>query len=115
MKVKVKTEDLIGPVLDRVVAHCLEWSRPFPLFIDGLPSRRGAFSTDWAKGGPIIEQKKIYLAKSVLGGWTGSIFIKDKGYNCIMHSAPTPLIAAMRAYVASKMGDEIEVPEEEIK
>jgi hypothetical protein len=25
---------------------------------------------------------------------------------------PTPLIAAMRCYVASKMGDEIELPEE---
>jgi hypothetical protein len=25
---------------------------------------------------------------------------------------PTPLIAAMRCYVASKLGDEVEVPEE---
>jgi hypothetical protein len=25
---------------------------------------------------------------------------------------PTPLIAAMRCYVASKLGDEIEIPEE---
>jgi hypothetical protein len=29
-----------------------------------------------------------------------------------MEFAPTPLIAAMRCYVASKMGDEIELPEE---
>jgi hypothetical protein len=28
------------------------------------------------------------------------------------HYGPTPLIAAMRCYVASKMGDEIELPEE---
>ena len=27
-------------------------------------------------------------------------------------SRPTPLIAAMRCYVASKLGDEVDVPEE---
>jgi hypothetical protein len=30
----------------------------------------------------------------------------------ILLDGPTPLIAAMRCYVASKMGDEIELPEE---
>ena len=29
-----------------------------------------------------------------------------------MQFGPTPLIAAMRCYVASKLGDEVEVPEE---
>jgi hypothetical protein len=29
-----------------------------------------------------------------------------------MNEAPTPLIAAMRCYVASKLGDEVDVPEE---
>jgi hypothetical protein len=28
---------------------------------------------------------------------------------------PTPLIAAMRCYVASKMGDEVDVPDELVK
>ena len=27
-------------------------------------------------------------------------------------SGPTPLIAAMRSYVACKLGDEVEIPEE---
>ena len=30
----------------------------------------------------------------------------------IKYSGPTPLIAAMRCYVASKLGDEVDVPEE---
>jgi hypothetical protein len=29
-----------------------------------------------------------------------------------MQNGPTPLIAAMRCYVASKFGDEVETPEE---
>ncbi len=29
-----------------------------------------------------------------------------------INHGPTPLIAAMRCYVASKLGDEIEIPEE---
>jgi hypothetical protein len=29
-----------------------------------------------------------------------------------MQHGPTPLIAAMRCYVASKLGDEVEVPKE---
>jgi hypothetical protein len=30
----------------------------------------------------------------------------------IQTDGPTPLIAAMRCYVASKLGDEIDIPEE---
>ncbi len=115
---KVKTADLIGPALDWAVAEC-----------DGVPIERKQYSDpddwdwyyngvtyypsqDWAIAGPIIEREEIFLAKSILGGWTGSIYVKAKDYNCIMHAAPTPLIAAMRCYVASKLGDEIEVPDE---
>jgi hypothetical protein len=107
---KVKTADLIGPALDWAVAKC-----ELP---DGWPEAEIVlgdetdYPTSWAQGGPIIEREEIYLAKSILGGWTGSIYVKAKDYNCIMHAAPTPLIAAMRCYVASKLGDEIEVPDE---
>ena len=65
-----------------------------------------AFSTDWAQGGPISEREKITLE------WTG------EGWNAyIRHDdeypdGPTPLIAAMRCYVASKLGDEITIPKE---
>lgn len=34
-----------------------------------------------------------------------------KHYLC----GPTPLIAAMRCFVASKLGDEVEIPEELVK
>jgi hypothetical protein len=110
---KVKTEDLTGPALDWAVAEAN--GTPVKIVCGILYTKDGDNyqpSADWAQGGPIIEREEIYLAKSILGGWTGSIYVKAKDYNCIMHAAPTPLIAAMRCYVASKLGDEIEVPDE---
>ena len=62
-------------------------------------------STNWAQVGPIIAREKISIE------WTGEdwmayIFHDEECFG------PTPLIAAMRCYVASKLGDEVEVPEE---
>lgn len=65
-------------------------------------------STNWAQGGRIIEREGIELAmhadqwRAVWHGEDGSIY----------QDGPTPLIAAMRCYVASKLGDEVDVPEE---
>jgi hypothetical protein len=105
-----KTSELTGPALDWAVAKCEGHYLPqMDEYMDvWLIVRR--FSADWAMGGPIIEREEVFLAKSILGGWTGSIYVKAKDYNCIMHAAPTPLIAAMRVYVASTLGDEIELP-----
>ncbi len=71
-------------------------------------------STDWSQGGPIIERIKGFQFKQ---------WLECKPDTCCeahIHNyegdwiqfGPTPLIAAMRCYVASKMGDEVEVPDE---
>jgi hypothetical protein len=64
------------------------------------------FSTDWALGGPIIEREELSSLKCYgKNDWecsNGEIFCEG----------PTPLIAAMRCFVVSHLGDEIEVPEE---
>lgn len=68
-------------------------------------------STDWAQGGPIIEREGLLVRPSFTDErdkWT-SIQWAPKG---VCESGPTPLIAAMRCYIASKLGDEVEVPEE---
>jgi hypothetical protein len=65
-------------------------------------------STDWTQGGPIIERKKIAT-------WSlDSITWAARDYALASHEqqGPTPLIAAMRCYVASELGDEVEVPED---
>jgi hypothetical protein len=65
-------------------------------------------STDWRQGGPIIERERIGLGHEICEGrpyWVATGYLVEE-------CGPTPLIAAMRCYVASKLGDEIEVPKE---
>jgi hypothetical protein len=68
-------------------------------------------STNWSQGGPVIEREGVDLEhhkESVLGKeetWWEAYYRADV---CQCFTADTPLIAAMRAYVASKFGDEVE-------
>jgi hypothetical protein len=57
-KMKVKASELQGEALDRAVAHCVEWSKKFPIFTDEEPMSKGNYSTDWALAGPIIERER---------------------------------------------------------
>jgi hypothetical protein len=66
-------------------------------------------TTNWAQGGPIIEREWIDLHCVDDSLWTADCSTPD---GLIMGSGPTPLIAAMRCYVASKLGDTIDLPEE---
>ena len=66
-------------------------------------------SINWAQGGPIIERERIHLAHShAKGHWVA--FIANSEFGNVF--GPTPLVAAMRCYVASKLGDEVVLPEE---
>ena len=68
-------------------------------------------SGDWMQGGPIIEREKIGVVTSPddANVWVGSMLEPDWKFNC---AGTTPLVAAMRCYVASKLGDEVEIPAE---
>lgn len=71
-------------------------------------------STDWAHGGPIIERERITISDTLdRDQWRASIRNLERPieYGDIFYG-PTPLTAAMRAYVASKFGDTVpdEVP-----
>ena len=103
----MKTSELTGAALDWAVAKCegvlMRWERSTH---DEAPLEYSP-STDWAQGGVIIEREKI------------EVFIRDeKWFAYSSLSKPedfygeTPLIAAMRCYVASELGDEVEIPEE---
>jgi hypothetical protein len=78
---------------------------------------------NWAQGGPIIERENISVNTLAAGvntrahqtfkdgdSWESEITRTD--VDSIVCTGPTLLIAAMRCYVASRMGDEIEVPDE---
>lgn len=110
----MKTAELTGPALDWAVARCES------LGTDKLRIGAGqvfikdcdtlipcAFSTDWQQGGPIIEREKFAIAYAG-GGWQAA----NSDYLPRFYEGQTPLIAAMRCYVTSKLGDEIDIPEE---
>ena len=76
-------------------------------------------STNWSQGGPIIEREGISTVRdegddywqAVTDANSGSMFgpgLCGNNFQC----GPTPLIAAMRCYVASRLGAEVEIPDE---
>lgn len=128
---KIKVSEATGPVLDWMVAKAAGL-KPFS-FAEKDVGQQRAFSkwvginvspvghdvycpsTDWSQGGPIIERERIEIRKcnplhfpkgNEKGEYTEPLWIAGK-----MHGT-TPLIAAMRCFCASNLGDEVEVPEE---
>lgn len=71
------------------------------------------WSTDWAMGGPIVEREEIALEPMTHDehgdGWLAT---RVEGPAVCMEFGPTMLIAAMRCYVVSHLGEEVDVPEE---
>ena len=120
---KVKTSELIGTNLDCAVAKCEGVSLDSFLSARQYSEHAYQYSTGWFQAGPIIEREK-------LGVWWATHYVDDDGVEYGNHwycetgctddnydsqhvaTGPTPLIAAMRCYVASKLGDEVEVPDE---
>jgi hypothetical protein len=102
----MKTNELSGTDLDWAVARAEE--QPHRI-VSGLVFIPGGDnwnpSSNWEQGGPIIEREQIAIFLNGDDEWTA----EDGWYRA---SGPTPLIAAMRCYVASKLGDEVEIPEE---
>ena len=82
---------------------------------DELPKSGGKgldYSSDWAHGGPIIERERISIRPDVSTPNFRAFVIRPPEGMSHRYIGPTPLIAAMRCYVASKLGNQINVPEE---
>ena len=69
----------------------------------------GKYSSRWEMAGPIIERERISISTEE-NGWSANICAPRYGLS--LGFGPTPLVAAMRAFVSSKLGDEVEIPEE---
>jgi hypothetical protein len=125
---KVKTQDLVGPALDWAVAKCEKkkvarvpipgWNnyvaevKAIKTFPWGPPTYSP--STDWSQGGRIAERELIRLTPCGHALWEaehGNNLVGEWGTG-VTQFGPTPLIAAMRCYVAVKLGEEIDIPEE---
>jgi len=108
----MKTAELTGAALDWAVAKCEEssgrdnattWLRDYLI---GFSTR---YSTNWSAGGPIIERWEIDTNKSGLHTWRAKTVSIGRFYDA---TGQTPLEAAMRCYVASKLGDTVDIPKE---
>ena len=114
----MRTCDLSGAALDLVVAKC----EGVPLIAGCLftkDPKDGAHyspSTDWAQAGPIIERECICIARldpqeDEFGNRSNDFWVAHiDGVYC--RYGVSAIVAAMRCYVASKLGDEVEIPEE---
>jgi hypothetical protein len=117
---EMKTAELTGAALDWAVAQIEKprLSQSFARKNVVVLAHGGLYAPtiDWAQGGPIIEREEISIAKleetlpdaiaphpACWSGHIDGVFVRY---------GPTPLIAAMRCYVASKLGDTVEIPEE---
>lgn len=73
-------------------------------------------STNWSQGGPIIERGHIHTwtdrKDAAYAGHPDSYWVAEMTEIGGIWWGPTPLIAAMRCYVANKLGDEIDIPKE---
>lgn len=118
----MKTSELCGAALDWAVAKCegheidslmggavWYWRK---CSLTGEPEVVEVFrpSTDLAQGGPIIALEKMDFKWVDAANCRASIDWLDEDY--FESFGPTPLIAAMRCYVASKLGADVDVPEE---
>ena len=120
----MKTSELTGAALDWAVAKCegagfhyvgeklcVLWSEKFDVQLSDYSP-----STDWAQGGRIIEREGISLLYLYVTDdpfrWAATQKPTMKNVKPDAVYGPTLLIAAMRCFVASKLGDEVDVPEE---
>lgn len=126
--VKVKYDALTDRALDWAVAKCV-WSDR-EVYIDIWPSCKrievpvspGAEvkfvynpTINWEQGGALIDRERLSFVTSGTGPKdpvTGLEPVVCIGSACKAAQGPTHLIAAMRCYVRSKLGDEIDIPEE---
>lgn len=121
--VKIKTSELTGAALDWAVAKCEGYQAVYtdgsvtPVFRKCKPVVELAtlcYSRDWSQAGPIINRLEGFELKVWLESTPEAkceAHIHNYGGDWIQFG-PTPLIAAMRCYVASKLGDEVEIPDE---
>ena len=92
----MKTSELTGAALDWAVGATGKYGCGF-------------FSTDWAQGGPIIEREGICLWSE---GYDWEAKIQTGFGEWLVEWHESPLVAAMRCYVAFKLGYEVEIPKE---
>ena len=66
-------------------------------------------TTNWSQGGPILDREKMML-EPYNDQWRAHKFTDEPPF--IKAFGPTMLTAGLRCFIASRLGDEVDVPEE---
>lgn len=115
---KIKTSQLTGVALDWAVAKCegiVISDKPLAAQVSqygAVLSRYGSIyspSTNWEQGGPIIERERLVIG--YINDLPCASFFEGAVHGGIEFGS-SPLIAAMRCFCCTKLGDEIEIPDE---
>lgn len=125
---KVKTSDLTGPLLNWAAAKAMASQGPgWQVSIYGVASVRLQAPTggviapfmpghDWNHCGWLIEETEIGVRRNAPSSagreWEATPSITAKGAGGKWGYGPTPQIAVTRCFVASILGDEVDIPGE---
>ncbi len=119
---KVKTEKLTGAALDWAVAlaegltvfvgmnHTLTGPAVRELGVEDEPVLSP--SSDWTLSGALIERESISLFPNQ-GGWFSSMVHNNEVDGTVQNfigTGSSPLLAALRCFVAKRIGDEVDLP-----
>lgn len=103
----MQSQDLIGNSLDWAVAWCEQGVKDIGLSLLGEYN----YSNNWALAGPIIEREILSLIRRPDGQWTADNFsVLTRPQHLFF--GPTPLVAAMRCYVCSRIGYNVDIPKD---
>ena len=113
---KVPTYKLNGVALDWMITQLEEPKICFSHFLSmhghyAYDTGTFDYSTCWKLGGPIIERERISIRPDVASPDFRAFVIRSPNGLSHRHIGPTPLIAAMRCYVASELGEEVNIPD----
>lgn len=134
---EVKTSELVGAALDWAVAVSVGEERPafdcsgrICLVSHGHTQHRFCPSSEWNHGGPLIESGLIEVSPmwhnqhcAINADWEKRGYKSSHGWHWVAYvlgsenveenheqEGGTPLVAAMRCIVSSKLGDVVQVP-----
>lgn len=126
----MKTSELTGRSLDLAVAMCegaitelvfdgithgFKLDGNLKVLAKGWASMSWHPSSDWSQGGPIIEREKMTLSydedSQTYSAYVSLFRQRGMSNRTRWRSGPTPLVAAMRCYCCSKLGEFVDIPE----
>lgn len=121
---KIKVSEATLNQLDWLVAKCessckdvsnsdvIYWETVFVLWEEYHDVM--GYTTDWSLCGPIIDREGLELSVHIIHNGVIVSWASEKdcpGDTAKNAVGKTPLIAAMRCYIVSELGDEVEIPD----